>query len=556
MIKSRFLAAVAVVIVAALSIKGVSNDFGLTQSTELVINLMRELNGNYVDEVEPSKLLESAAGAMARNLDPYTAFLPEEEMSDFEMMTTGKYGGIGSIIRQKGDYVHIAQPYEGSPADQAGLKIGDRIIAIDGVNAKGFKVSDVSSRLKGTPGTKVKVKVAGVQDTTKTRNVTVTRDRIKIPAIPYYGFVGDAKDAIGYVKHTDFTEGSYDEMRTALTSMQKEGLKGLVLDYRDNGGGIMQEAINILSLFVPQGSEVLKTKGRRDSTVYKTMKQPLMLDMPLVVLIDGNSASAAEIVAGALQDLDRAVLIGSKSFGKGLVQSTIPVGYNSYLKLTTARYYIPSGRCIQAIDYSKDGKAGGVRAKVADSVRREFTTKSGRKVFDGGGVTPDIKIETPKFSSFVGALYGVGFIDDFGDEYVRKNGDKNGDIKLDILNFKLSDEEYNTFMEFMKGRDLPYESRTRKSLTDLQKLAKDEQYDDFAERLKSIEADLKDDKATNLKRHKSDIVDLIERDLVMRSGYLRGVIEASLPDDDNVVKAVEVLTKDGEWQRSLVSHKE
>ncbi len=554
--KSRFFAAIAVAIVAVASISGVSNDFGLSQSTELIINLMRELNSNYVDEVEPQDLLESAAAAMTRNLDPYTTFLPEEEMSDFQMLTTGKYGGIGSVIRQRGDYVIIAQPYKGSPADKSGLKMGDRIVEIDGKSAKGFSVSDVSAQLKGTPGTKVKVRVASVKDTTKLRNVTIKRERIKIPAIPYSGYVGEPKDSIGYIKHTDFTEGSYEEMRTALTAMQNKGLKGLVLDYRSNGGGIMQEAINILSLFIPQGSEVLKTKGRRDSTIYKTMKQPLMLDMPMVVLIDENSASAAEIVAGALQDLDRAVLVGEKSFGKGLVQSTVPVGFNSYLKLTTARYYIPSGRCIQAIDYSKDGKAGGIRSKVADSVRREFTTKSGRKVFDGGGVTPDIKIAAEKYDTFVGVLYGMGFIDDFGDDYVRRNGDKHGDIDIEINNFTLSDEEYAHFVEFMKDRKLPYESRTRKAMSELEKIAKDENYGDFAERLSDLKSDLKDDKTTNLKRNKKDIADLIERDLIMRHSYVEGVLEASLPDDKVVNKAVEVLTVDGEWQKSLISHKE
>ncbi|MEG2770866.1 MAG: S41 family peptidase, partial [Alistipes sp.] len=318
------------------------------------------------------------------------------DMSNFELMTTGKYGGIGSLIRKKGDYITIAQPYKGTPADLAGLKIGDKIIAIDGKEAKGFSIEEVSKRLKGDPNTIVKLTVerliGGARET-----FSLKRERIAIPGIPYAGFVADG---IGYVQHSDFTEGCYEDMRARIEQLRAQGnLKGLILDYRNNGGGILQEAVKILSMFVPKGTEVVVTKGRKDSTVFRTAAEPILPNLPLVVLVNGNTASAAEIVSGALQDLDRAVLIGQKSFGKGLVQTTRPLGYNAFLKLTTAKYYMPSGRCIQAIDYSLHNPNGAVK-EVPDSLIREFATKGGRKVYDGGGIMPDLKIEPEYISRF------------------------------------------------------------------------------------------------------------------------------------------------------------
>ena len=367
---------------------GKPNDFGLGRNMELLVNMMRELSLFYVDEVDPDQLMQDAAEGMTRNLDPYTEFLPEEQMSNFDLLTTGKYGGIGSMIRKKGDYVIFAQPYEGSPADRAGIRIGDKILSIEGEDTKGWDPAQISSALKGTPNTTVRIVIerliGGEHDT-----LTLTRERVAIPSVPYAGFVAKG---IGYIQHSDFTEGSYEEMRTAIEKLRtQDTLRGLILDYRGNGGGILQEAVKIVSMFVPKGTEVVRTKGRAatQENVFRTANDPILSDLPLAVLINGNSASAAEIVAGSLQDLDRAVLIGQKSFGKGLVQTTRPLGYHTLLKLTTAKYYIPSGRCIQAIDYSSR-KQDGTVGKVADSLVREFTTRGGRKVYDGGGISPDI----------------------------------------------------------------------------------------------------------------------------------------------------------------------
>ncbi|MFI3278854.1 MAG: S41 family peptidase [Rikenellaceae bacterium] len=547
--KLRFLAFIAVIVLALCSISGLRKDFTLVQSTEQVINLMRELSSNYVDEVDASKLLKEAAGAMTSSMDPYTSYLPEEEMKDFEIMTTGKYGGIGSIIRQKGSRVVVAQPYEGSPADKAGLKIGDRFVKIAGEDARGFTTSKASSLLKGSPGSKVIVEVESVYDTTQVREVVLKRERIAIPPIPYYGYIGGSDDAIGYIKHTDFTDGCYQSMRDALVKLSKRPLKGLVLDYRGNGGGIMQEAVDILSLFVPQGTEVLSIKGRREQTTYKTSKRPIAVDLPIIVLIDGASASAAEIVAGALQDLDRAVLIGERSYGKGLVQSTLPVGYNSYLKLTTAKYYIPSGRCIQAIDYSK---GGGIREKVADSLRREFKTAAGRKVLDGGGVTPDITIRHTRTSRFASQIYAMGYIDDFGDDFTRRHQGET----LAVEGFSLSDEEYNLFMAFLFERDVPYKSQTRKALEDLKKVAKSEKQSALIAQVTQMERALKDDKKNNMLTYKDEIVELIEQDIILRHSYLSGVIRNSLLDDKLIKRSLEILTKPQAWEQSLVGHKE
>ncbi|MFI3282801.1 MAG: S41 family peptidase [Rikenellaceae bacterium] len=551
--RHRIWISLGVVTLSLLSIKASGDDnFGLMQSTETTIKLMRELSENYVDDVEPQQLLKDAAYGMTRMLDPYSAYLAEEDMADFQVMTTGKYGGIGSVIRQKGKYVIIAQPYKDSPAAKSGLRIGDKLLKIDGVSAVGMTTAQASERLKGTPGTKLKIEICPIEDTTTTRKITLTRERIKIPAISYSGWVGEKGDSIGYIRHADFTEDSYKEMSKILLDMRDEGLSGVVLDYRSNGGGLMQESIDILSLFLPKSTEVLKIKGRQDSTVYKTTNSPLFEDLPLVVLIDENSASAAEIVAGALQDMDRAVLIGQRSFGKGLVQSTLPVGYNSYLKLTTARYYIPSGRCIQAIDYSKDksNRAKLSNEKSADSLKREFTTRSGRKVYDGGGIAPDVVTEPKYISRFAAMLYGMGIIDEFGDEYYIRNLGK----EFSAEGFSISDAEYDEFAKFVESRDIPYKSRSRTLLEDLKKAATEERYD--TELIEELEQSLKDDKLTNLATYRAEITRYINDDIILRHGFYEDVIKNSLPMDDEVNQAIKLLTTPSEWQRSLEAHSE
>ncbi|MBQ8917035.1 MAG: S41 family peptidase [Alistipes sp.] len=520
---------------------GHRNDFGLGRNMELAVNMMRELTVSYVDSIDTDKLMAGAAAGMVRDLDPYTEFIPEKEMSTFEALTTGKYGGVGALIRQKKDYVIIAQPYEGSPSDRAGLKIGDKILAIGGEDAKGFTTEQVSSRLKGDPGSSVVVKVEQLDGTV--REVTITRERIAIPGVPYAGWVAVG---IGFVRHSDFTEGCYQELRNAIERLRKEGeLQGLILDYRSNGGGFLQEAIKILGLFTERDTEVVRTKGRNENRSYRTSTDPVYKDIPLVVLINGSSASAAEIVSGSLQDLDRAVLIGQRTFGKGLVQTTVPIGYNSMLKLTTAKYYIPSGRCIQAIDYSHS-QQGSVRI-IPDSLIREYTTRAGRKVYDGGGIMPDIRLEPEYISRFAATLYGLGFIDDFGDDYIRRKGYQ----PIDLDNFTITEQDFADFKAFMKEKEVPYESETRSALKHIKEAAKNDRFKAMEAHIEELESRLKDDTETNIETYRKEIEESITSDLVLRHAYTAGVIRNSLREDREVKRAIEVLRDTTEYRRIL-----
>ncbi len=527
--------------VALCTISAARNDFGLGRNMEIVVNMMRTLTQEYVDEVDTDKLMQGAAAGMVRDLDPYTEYFPEEEMQGFEILTTGKYGGIGSLIRQKEDYVRIAQPYKDSPADKAGLRIGDKIVAIDDVDAKGFTTDQVSSRLKGQPGTEVVVTVEHLDGSRQ--RVAITRERIAIPGVPYAGWVAEG---IGYIQHSDFTEGCYEEMRAAIERLRGEGeLRGLVLDYRSNGGGILQEAVKIVGMFVPKGTEVVTTRGRSKESAksYHTDREPAYPDLPLAVLINGSTASAAEIVAGSLQDLDRAVLIGQRSFGKGIVQSTRPLGYNTMLKLTTSKYYIPSGRCIQAVDYSHS-QEGSVRS-VPDSLIAEFRTRAGRKVYDGSGIMPDLRTEPEYVSRFALTLYALGLIDDFGDEWMRRNAGR----AIDPRTFSITDAEYADFARFLEGKEVPYESDSRRALKTLRKAAADDRFDAVTEQIAALESALKDDTQTNLTTYRKEVVEAINRDIVLRHAYTAGVVEHSLPDDGEVGRAVELLRDTAEYAR-------
>lgn len=519
------------------------NDFGLGRNMEIVVNLMRELSMGYVDEVSADEMMQNAANGITQRLDPYTTYLPEEKMADFTTMTTGKYGGIGSVIRQDSNFVRIAEPYKGSPADRAGLQIGDKILAINGENAEGFSVEDVSSRLRGEPNTTVNLTIQKLVSGEKVEK-KLRRERISIPSITYAGYVAEG---VGYVRHADFTDGCYEEMRQALERLQREGdLKTLILDYRNNGGGVMQSAVKVLSLFLPKGTTVVETKGRdkEECKSYRTEYEPLFPSIPLAVLINGNSASAAEIVAGALQDKDRAVLLGQRSFGKGLVQSTRALGYNSYVKMTTAKYYIPSGRCIQAVKYSSDGKA----EMVADSLVGEFRTAAGRKVYDGGGIMPDVKLEPKYVSAFAATLYLLGTIDDFGDEYFKQHHN----TPINPRSFSITDSDYEQFKQMVVARNIPYKSESRKALERLHNALKNERYDDgISEMLKGIEKQLKDDKASNLETFRKEIVDAINSNIVLRYAYSEGMIENSLPLDEEIARAVEILGNRDEYERIL-----
>ncbi len=516
-----------------------SEDFALGRNAEVLVNMLRELSTQYVDKIDADLLLQRSAAGMATALDPYTEYLPEQKMTSFEIMTTGQYGGVGSLIRQKGDHVIFAQPYEGSPADRAGIRIGDRIISIDGEDASGFTTEQVSTRLKGDPDTDVRLVVEHSLDSRRD-TLTLRRERIAIPSVPWSGYVADG---IGYIQHSDFTERSYEQVRNALERLRAEGqLRGLVLDYRSNGGGIMQEAVKIASLFVPKGTLIVSTMGR-DSTSrreYRTENEPIAADLPIVFLINSSTASSSEILAGALQDLDRAAVIGQRSYGKGLVQATRYLGYNSYLKLTTAKYYIPSGRCIQAVNYAERDADGGV-ATIPDSLLTEYRTA-------GGGIAPDIKIEPNYVSRFALTLYAMGYMEDWADEYMRRH---NGE-KIDVRTFSIGDDEYEDFKRFIADKEVPYQSQTRHAIAALRKAAKDDLYDTtLEEHVAAIEALVKDDTASNLETYRREIIDALNAEIVLRHAYNRGVIEHSAASDDTVLRAVELLSSPEEYARIL-----
>lgn len=542
----------AIIMVASLSTASAqstqrdNDDFELAKSIEILANMMREIDTQFVDEVSAAKILENASMGMLLATDPYLEYLSEDDMNAFEMMTTGKYGGVGSLIRKKGDYIIFAQPYEGSPADEAGIKIGDKILAIDNQPMKGKGVEVISSNLKGDPGSDVSVVIErnldGKQDT-----LTIRRRRIAIPSVPYSGII---RDGVGYISHNDFIDGSYDEVRRSLEAMLAEGeLKGLVLDYRSNGGGLIQEAVDIASLFVPRGERIVSVMGRDSSSLshYTTKHLPLAENIPIVVLVNGSSASASEILAGALQDLDRAVIMGGRTYGKGLVQSTLHVGYNSYLKITTAKYYIPSGRCVQARDYSSLSEDGSIGI-VPDSLISEFTTRGGRKVYDGGGIVPDVKHDEEYVSHFAVMLYSLGYIEDWADIYMRSH--QNMDI--DVRTFSISDDDYADFCRFIEDKDVPYESETRKALTTLRTAAEKERYDASLEGvLQGLDEMIKDDKMSNMQTYRTEITKILNQQLLLRYAYQAGAIEGVMVKDEMVNSAIDLILDSAEYERIL-----
>ena len=508
--------------------------FEISKQLNIYATLFRDINMFYVDEVNPGDLVTTSIKSMLKSLDPYTLYYPESEMEEVKLMTTGEYAGIGSVISKKGDHVIIREPYKNSPADKAGLLPGDVIVAIDGTSVKGKNTEEVSALLKGQPGKEITIKVQREFEP-KPLEKKAIREKIQLPSVPYYGMVNDS---IGYIYLTSFTDKSAADVRAAIIALKNKGASSLILGLRGNSGGLLDQAVEIVNFFVPRNSMVVSTKGKvkQWDKEYKANNNPIVPDMPLAVLIDRASASAAEIVSGALQDLDRAVLIGERSFGKGLVQTVRDLAYNTKLKVTTAKYYIPSGRCIQALDYSHRNPDGSV-GKVPDSLISEYKTQAGRKVYDGGGITPDIKIPAEEFARITQELVFQDLTFDFVNTYALQHPHI-----VPLQDFKVSDELYNEFKAYLNKKGFSYETESQIILNQLIKAAKDEKYYDGSK--KEIEK-LQQDFAHSINRDmdliKDEIITFLTEQFIQRYYYLEGVIEYRVKHDKEIAKATEIL---------------
>lgn len=510
-----------------------TRSFKFGKWTEIHYAILKELNRSYVDSLQVDRIERAGVDAMLENLDPYTVYVPEEEDEDLQMMINKTYGGIGAVIfkPEKSGNVIINEPYEGSPAAKAGLVCGDEIMAIDGVSVEGLTSQECSEKMRGEPDTKVVFKVKKLRSG-DIKNITIVRKGIHLPDIEYYGMI-NATD--GYISQTGFTEGVARQVLKAVLDLKEQGMKKLFLDLRGNGGGLLGEAVNIVSLFVPKGSLVVTAKGRGGDVLYecRTQNNPIDTEMPIVVLVDSGSASASEIVSGALQDLDRATIMGTRTFGKGLVQTIVPLPYGGKMKLTTAKYYTPSGRCVQAIDYSNRNEDGSV-GHIPDSLTHEFKTAHGRTVRDGGGITPDVEIKAKSYSRLTFSLVLNGVTEQYALEYVRGH-----ETIAKAEDFHLTDDDYDAFIEFAKGKTFDYRS-SAKTYFDIMKeeIDKDGLSDALKEQVDALGKALDMEKEEFLRLKKDEIVPFIEEEIVVRYWFQAAGAKLRLRYDDQLEKAL------------------
>ncbi len=530
--KNIIVMALAAAVVSVAPSWGQSKSFKLGQWTEIQSSVLKELNRSYVDSLPLDRMMRAGIDAMLENLDPYTIYIPEEENEDLQMMLSKTYGGIGAIIyKQKDANVIINEPYYGSPAWKNGLRCGDEIIAIDGKPTKGLEAAQSSDRMKGKPGTTVNFKVLKAR-TGDTVDVSIVRERIHIPDVEYVGMLDDTT---GYIKQTGFTEKVSDEVKAGYNKLKARGMKRLVLDLRGNGGGLMNEAIEIVSLFVPKGSLVVSSRGNTPESVreYRTSSEPVDTQIPLIIMVDSGSASSSEIVAGAIQDLDRGTIMGKRTFGKGLVQTVRPVVYNGQLKVTTAKYYTPSGRCVQAIDYSHRNEDGSV-GQIPDSLTHEFRTGKGRIVRDGGGITPDVEIDSPEYSRLVFSLVLNGIIDQYAIQYAKQH-----DSIPPVDSFHFSDEDFEDFIGFAKTKEFDYRS-SAEALFD--EMKKELEADGLADRMKpeldALGKAISIDKEQFIRLKKDEIVPFIEEEIAVRFHFQEAGIKVRLRYDTQLEKAL------------------
>ena len=517
---------------SSLHLSAQSHSFKFGKWAEIHSSIVKELNRSYVDTLPVDRIMRAGVDAMLDELDPYTIYIPEEENEDLQMLMSKTYGGIGAIIhKKKEDNVIINEPYAGSPAQKYGLVCGDEIIAIDGVPTKGLESKESSDRMKGKPGTKVVFKVKKVR-TGDTLDVEIIRERIHFPDVEYAGMLDDTT---GYILQTGFTDNVSGEIRSKFLDLKKQGMKRLVLDLRGNGGGLMSEAVNILSLFVPKGSLVVTSKGNRPESLreYRTSNEPVDTEIPIIVMIDSGSASSSEIVAGALQDLDRATIMGKRSYGKGLVQSIIPLPYNGQMKVTTAKYYTPSGRCVQAIDYSNRNEDGSV-GHIPDSLTKEFRTASGRIVRDGGGITPDVDIPVQNYSRLVYSLVLGGVLDQYVIDYARRH-----DSIPAVDDFHFTDEDFEDFIRFAKTQEFDYRSSAKTLFDQMKKeLEKDGLADAMKPELDALNKAIEMDKERFIRLKKDEIIPFIEEELATRYWFQEAGVKVRLRYDEQLKKAL------------------
>jgi carboxyl-terminal processing protease len=518
--------------------------FDIAKSLDIFATLFKEVNAYYVDEVEPQKLIRHGIEGMLESLDPYTDYIPEDELESFQITTTGQYGGIGALIGIVNKKIVVTHPYKNFPAYRSGIRVGDEIISINGKSVQSKNPTEISTLLKGNPKTTLELKVrrAGKSETVTHQ---LTREKITITNLSFSGLV---ETDIGYIRLDDFTPGAAREVSEAVLDLKRKGAKKIILDLRNNPGGLLHEAVNIVNLFVDKDLDVVATKGKVEewNKTYKTLNKPIDKKIAMIILVGDGSASASEIVAGALQDYDRAVLVGQRTFGKGLVQTTRPLAYNSQLKVTTAKYYIPSGRCIQALDYTHR-KDDGTVERFADSLKTEFKTKGGRKVFDGGGLDPDVNVEDEYVGTITSTLINKGLVFEFASRYCAQNP-----IKPDLKSFRLSDKDFENFVSYAKSQKFSYTTALEDDISKLVDAAKKEPYyDQLSGELKELENKIQASKSSDLDNYKPEIMTVLQEQIGFHYDLYEGQAEVTLDHDKAIIEARKVLNDSLRYNKLL-----
>lgn len=522
------------------------NYFEISKNLDIFGKLYREINSYYVDDPDPNELMREGIDAMLGTLDPYTNYISEEEASDYKFLTTGTYAGIGALIGKRGDRLIIMEAYENYPAEKSGLKPGDILLKVEGtaINGESMNVSDVRDLLRGEQGTQAEIVI---QRGDNTLEFAVPRGSIRINNVPYFGM---ATESIGYISLTGFTQDAGKEVAQAVTELAKnKDLEGIILDLRGNPGGRLDEAVNVTNVFVERDQLIVETRGRIPASKRKhfARKQAVNADIPLVVLVNGKSASASEIVAGAIQDTDRGVILGQRSFGKGLVQNIRPLSYNTQLKVTIAKYYTPSGRCIQAINYAEKNEDGSV-ARIPDSLKNSFETAAGRIVYDGGGIEPDVTIDSDASVTLIRELDGQGLIFDFVTSYTESHESISSPRE-----FSITDELYGEFINFVEDQDFTYTTAAEEKLAEFEKMVEEEEYGEALQaKISQLEAQIASHKDMNLNLHRDEISPMIEEEILKRYYYERGALEGALNEDPEVLRAISILTNNQEYQEILL----